>query len=142
MPNDTNGTTTYLYGTDGRQLKSVRVGWLGVHTRSCEIQSPSHLAMSIFIDFHISYKMCRYVNNPFSCQAETSYFFLYFKESRMALGTTQTSFATGTRQFFPGAKRVNHNTDQSCPCSSEVKNDWHQLDGCHPLCSEQSINIR
>lgn len=65
---NTNGTTTYLYGTDGRQLKSVGVGWPGVHTRSCEIQSLPHLAMFIFVDFHISYKMCRYVNNPSSCQ--------------------------------------------------------------------------
>jgi len=60
----------------------------------------------------------------------------------MALRTTQTSFAMGTRHFFPGGKWVNHNTDQSRPCSSEVKNEWHQLDGCHSVSSEQSINIR
>lgn len=26
------------------------------------------IAMFIFVDFHIPYKMCRYVNNTFSCQ--------------------------------------------------------------------------
>ena len=44
------------------------MGWPGVQTRSCEMQSLPHLAMFIFVDFHISYKMCRYVDNPLSSQ--------------------------------------------------------------------------
>jgi hypothetical protein len=41
-----------------------------------------------------------------------------------ASGAHPVSYPVGTRRFFPGVKRLEHETDHSPPSSAEIKNGW------------------